>query len=88
MKLLIHGYYGAGNAGDDALLQSMIDQISKRYPRCQITVSIRGKGSPAYRGPAKVEFDKKTISQKATLNCHLNRFKFLIYLQIFLPVIL
>lgn len=56
MKLLIHGYYGAGNAGDDALLQSMIDQISKRYPRCQITVSIRGKGSPAYRGPAKVEF--------------------------------
>jgi polysaccharide pyruvyl transferase CsaB len=53
VKIVIHGYYGAGNVGDDAILESIIDSIYKRYPKANISVISRGI-SAAYRGPHKV----------------------------------
>lgn len=38
MKIVISGYYGFDNSGDDALLLSIIDDINKNDDRAQITV--------------------------------------------------
>lgn len=37
-KIIISGWYGHGNVGDEAILQAMIDIFKKEYPDCQITV--------------------------------------------------
>jgi polysaccharide pyruvyl transferase CsaB len=54
MNIVIHGYYGAGNIGDDAILESIIDSIHKRNPKARISVISRGI-TAAYKGPYKVE---------------------------------
>ncbi len=38
MRLLISGYYGFGNVGDDALLQVIVSQIKTRHPYAAIEV--------------------------------------------------
>lgn len=47
MNLLVHGYYGAGNAGDDAILQVMAQQVSRAFPGSRITVITSGS-KPMY----------------------------------------
>lgn len=48
-RILIHGFYGAGNLGDDAILESMVDQM-RRLPGVEsITVSVYGNRD-AYSG--------------------------------------
>lgn len=37
-KILISGYYGFGNSGDDALLLSIISGLKEKIPGCKITV--------------------------------------------------
>lgn len=37
-KILISGYYGFGNSGDDALLLSITDGLKNKIPGCKITV--------------------------------------------------
>ena len=50
MRFLIHGFYGAGNAGDDALLHAIIEQILVRCPEAQIDVIVRSKTLIPYFG--------------------------------------
>lgn len=38
MRVLIVGYYGYGNAGDEAMLQIVIKEIKKRFPDANITI--------------------------------------------------
>lgn len=38
MKLLLAGYYGSGNIGDEAILRSLISGIRENYPYGKITV--------------------------------------------------
>lgn len=38
MKLLLAGYYGCGNIGDEAILQTLVSGIRKIYPYGKITV--------------------------------------------------
>jgi len=38
MKLLLAGYYGSGNLGDEAILQALLSQLRKKYPDAVITV--------------------------------------------------
>lgn len=38
MRILIAGYYGFGNVGDDAVLHSMLDDIRARLPHAETTV--------------------------------------------------
>ncbi|HDR8111989.1 TPA: polysaccharide pyruvyl transferase family protein [Bacillus cereus] len=54
MKFLIHGYYGAGNLGDDAILENIIDSLDNEFPNSQFFIISRGL-FPAYRGTKKVE---------------------------------
>lgn len=36
-KIVISGWYGPGNIGDEAILQAMIDHFEEEFPGCQIT---------------------------------------------------
>jgi len=38
MKLLLAGYYGSGNIGDEAILQTLITAIKKDHPQASISV--------------------------------------------------
>jgi polysaccharide pyruvyl transferase CsaB len=38
MKILISGYYGFGNTGDEAILQSIVEGVRERAPGAEITV--------------------------------------------------
>ncbi|MBS2967897.1 polysaccharide pyruvyl transferase family protein [Metabacillus sp. KIGAM252] len=49
MKFVIHGYYGAGNIGDDAILENMIDSVSEAFPDAEFCVVSKGLFT-AYRG--------------------------------------
>ncbi|MGY3718625.1 polysaccharide pyruvyl transferase family protein [Sutcliffiella cohnii] len=48
MKILIHGFYGAGNAGDDAILHSIINTLKDIYKEVEVTVTTRSNNIPAY----------------------------------------
>lgn len=56
MKVFIHGFYGAGNAGDDAILHAIIDRLKQIYPSTKIAVSIRSKNIKAYFGEESIEY--------------------------------
>lgn len=56
MKLFIHGFYGAGNAGDDAILEAMIETIKEINNTIKIVVSIRSKNIPAYYGKESIHY--------------------------------
>lgn len=47
--ILICGYYGAGNAGDDASLAAVAGQLAAHYPTAHLTATVRGRrgGIPA-----------------------------------------
>jgi len=38
MRLMISGYYGYGNTGDEAILAALTDELRRRYPDVQLTV--------------------------------------------------
>jgi len=38
MHLVISGYYGYGNTGDEAILAALTDEVRRRYPDVQVTV--------------------------------------------------
>lgn len=38
MKLLLAGYYGSGNIGDEAILMALLSELRKEYPSAEITV--------------------------------------------------
>ncbi|TES46075.1 hypothetical protein E2L07_19755 [Halalkalibacterium halodurans] len=56
MKVLIHGFYGAGNAGDDAILHVIINQLQSINKNVEVTVVIRSKQLKPYYGTANVNY--------------------------------
>lgn len=48
-KVLIHGFYGAGNLGDDAILEAVVDQLQGLPNVSPVTVSVYGNKA-AYSG--------------------------------------
>ncbi|HOG52874.1 MAG TPA: polysaccharide pyruvyl transferase CsaB [Bacillota bacterium] len=46
-RIVINGYYGMGNAGDEAVLACALEEISKAAPGSEITVL---SGNPGYTG--------------------------------------
>jgi len=38
MKVVISGYYGFGNVGDEAVLEALVSGLKKWFPACEITV--------------------------------------------------
>jgi len=54
MHYFIHGFYGAGNAGDDAILHALVDELIRLDAEADITVSVRSKSMRAYFGPHKI----------------------------------
>jgi polysaccharide pyruvyl transferase CsaB len=56
MKVFIHGFYGAGNAGDDAILHAIIDRLKQINPNIDIAVSIRSKNIQAYFGEESIDY--------------------------------
>lgn len=38
MRVLLSGYYGFGNLGDEALLQVILEQLRVRFPHCELEV--------------------------------------------------
>lgn len=56
MRILIHGFYGAGNAGDDGILHSIIEQLNNLKQNLEIVVTVRSKTLKAYYGEHNVHF--------------------------------
>ncbi len=54
MHYFVHGFYGAGNAGDDAILHALIDELTRIDDEAVITVSVRSKSMRAYFGPQRI----------------------------------
>ncbi|MFU7592309.1 polysaccharide pyruvyl transferase family protein [Priestia sp. RMT2NF4] len=53
MQILIHGFYGAGNAGDDGILHSIIEQFN-HLKKLEIVVTVRSKKTKAYYGKRNI----------------------------------
>ncbi|QHE54111.1 hypothetical protein [Pontibacillus sp. HMF3514] len=66
MHYVLHGYYGAGNIGDDAILESIIDSIFLDDQNARFTVISKGVKS-AYKGPRKVSVNKSSEVEKIRL---------------------
>lgn len=58
MKVAIHGFYGAGNAGDDAILHAMIQTLKSINQSMEIVVIVRSQKIKAYYGDDRI----KTVS--------------------------
>lgn len=56
MKVLIHGFYGAGNAGDDAILHSIIRTLKQVDHQIEIVVIAWSKNIKAYYGDEKIDY--------------------------------
>lgn len=56
MKVFIHGFYGAGNAGDDAILHAIVDRLKQINANITVAVSIRSKNIKAYFGEESIEY--------------------------------
>ncbi len=54
MHYFIHGFYGAGNAGDDAILHALIERLRSLAPDAEITVCVRSLNLPAYFGTGTI----------------------------------
>lgn len=54
MHYFIHGFYGAGNAGDDAILHVLVEQLRTLAPAAEITVCVRSLTIPAYFGAGTI----------------------------------
>ncbi|MFS2173859.1 polysaccharide pyruvyl transferase family protein [Priestia megaterium] len=50
MQILIHGFYGASNAGDDGILHSIIERLYTLENNPKIVVVVRSKARKAYFG--------------------------------------
>lgn len=62
-KILISGYYGFDNFGDDAILHVIVDDIKKSYPQAEITVlSVTPQRTESVYGVKAVNrFDYKKV---------------------------
>lgn len=63
MRVLISGYYGFGNLGDEALLEVIVEQVRRRFPAAAIDVL---SGTPqrtaaAYRVDATPRWDRRAV---------------------------
>lgn len=38
MKIVISGFYGAGNLGDESILSSILSSIKNQYPNAEFTI--------------------------------------------------
>ena len=69
MRLLLSGYYGFGNLGDDALLEVTSAQLHARYP----TAVPQASQSPSAYAPPERCRDchggSKPVEKKVTSNC-------------------
>ncbi len=74
MRVLIHGFYGAGNAGDDAILHSIIDTLREINPTVKIAVTVFSNNIRPYYGDVPLRTisgsDFKSISNELK-NCSL-----------------
>ncbi|WP_010270221.1 polysaccharide pyruvyl transferase family protein [Paenibacillus senegalensis] len=65
-KIVIHGFYGAGNTGDDAILQAIVDHLYDRLEDPQVTVLVRSRTTKAYYGRHPVQsvygFEKAAVA--------------------------
>lgn len=50
MKVLVHGFYGAGNAGDDAILAGIIAQVRRELKPAGVVVSAYAQRTPIAAG--------------------------------------
>ena len=58
MKIVISGYYGFDNSGDDALLMSIIDNLKKNDEKAEITVLSKNPQKTAFVMPTLMWMQK------------------------------
>ncbi|KGP71651.1 polysaccharide pyruvyl transferase family protein [Pontibacillus yanchengensis] len=63
MNIVIHGYYGAGNIGDDAILDSIVDSLLYKFPEANISVITRGVTTAYYEKHNVNEISIKQIEK-------------------------
>lgn len=63
IQIIIHGYYGGGNTGDEAILRAMTEQFAEAFPGCRIGVLVQGQHPiyPAVHVETILASDRRTV---------------------------
>ena len=62
--ILICGYYGAGNAGDDASLAAVAGRLAAHDPTARLTATVRGRRGGIPAGDAEIRLVGRALGER------------------------
>lgn len=72
MRILVHGHLGMGNLGDEAMLQPILELLTKRFPNAHLIVAVGPSPSQSFLQSENIEVVARSIPRLfwEILRCH------------------